>query len=130
MADVEDNSPLGVMNKIRKGFRAKARRLARRIPRQLIENLDDNEESYKELQADVRTFQLNLNLWEKELPHNGDPVEDEDQDEDEEVNRGDPIYPEVGVGASYTPERVKVILTNFREEVDKVRVEFVRFKKV
>ena len=96
MADVEDNSPLGVMNRIRKGFRAKARRLGRRIPRQSVENLEFNEESYRELQADVQAFHINLNLWEEGLPHSGDPVEDEDQDEYEEVDRGDPIYPEYG----------------------------------
>ena len=127
MADVEDNSPLGVMNRIRKGFRAKARRLARKIPRQNIQNLEDNEESYKELEADVQTFHRNLDRWEEELPHNGDPVEEED--EDEEVDRGDPIYPEVGAGAGYIPERVTVILDNFQEEINKGCVEFVRFKK-
>ena len=42
MADVEDNSPLGVMNRIRKGFRAKARRLARKISRDTIATLDVN----------------------------------------------------------------------------------------
>ena len=79
MADVEDNSPLGVMNRIRKGIRAKARRLARKIPRQNIQNLEDNEESYKELEANVRTFHRNLDLWEEELPHDGDPDEEEDK---------------------------------------------------
>ena len=48
MVEVGDNSPLGVMNRIRKGFRAKARRLARLIPRQTIEFLEVNEESFRE----------------------------------------------------------------------------------
>ena len=53
MAEVNDESPLGVMNKIRKGFRAKARRLARKIPNDTIEVLDVNEELYNELHADL-----------------------------------------------------------------------------
>ena len=80
MANVEDDSPLGVMNKIRKEFKAKSRRLARKISRDTIETLDINEESYRELEADVRTFLLNLELWEQGLPHIGDRVEDDDQD--------------------------------------------------
>ena len=104
------------MNRIRKGFKAKARRLARKIPRQNIQNLEDNEEAYKELEADVRTFHRNLDLWEEELPHNSDPVEDEDEDEDEEVDQGVPIYPEDGVGAGLYQRGSQLFLIIFRKK--------------
>ena len=129
MANVEDDSPLGVMNKIRKEFKAKSRRLARKISRDTIETLDINEESYRELEADVRTFLLNLELWEQGLPHIGDRVEDDDQDDYEEDDQGDPIYPEAGPGAGYILGRVKVILAGFQEDKEKICLEFVRFKK-
>ena len=73
---------------------------------------------------------FNLGLWEDELPHVNDPVEGDDLEGDEELDRGDPIYPEAGPGAGYIPERVKVILANFKEEINKLRIEFVKFKKV
>ena len=79
------------------------------------------------MQADIQTFHCNLGLWEEELPHDGDPVDEEDEDEDQD--RSVPIYPEAGAGAGYIPERVTVILNNFQEELNKVCVEFVRFKK-
>ena len=128
MVEVNDESPLGIMNKIRKGFRAKARRLARKIPNDTIKVLDVNEDAYNELHADLRTFLLNRDLWEDELPHTGDDVDVEDHDEEEEVDRGDPIYLEAGPGAGYSPAKVKAILADFRIELDKVRIAFVRFK--
>ena len=75
MAEVNDESPLGIMNKIRKGFRAKARRLARKIPNDTIEVLDVNEELYNELHADLRVFLLNRDLWTDKLPHTKDDVD-------------------------------------------------------
>ena len=56
MAEVNDESPLGIMNKIRKGFRAKARRLARKILTDAIEVLDVNEQTYNELHTDLALF--------------------------------------------------------------------------
>ena len=78
MAEVNDVSPLGVMNKIRKGFHAKARRLARKIPNDTIEVLDVNEELYNELHADLRVFLLNRDLWMDELPHTRDDIDLDD----------------------------------------------------
>ena len=127
MVEVEDDSPLGVLNRIRNGFRAKSRRLARLIPRQTIEFLADNEESFRELQEDIRNFHYNLGLWEDTLPHVNDPVDGDEVDEG--LDRGNPVYPEAGPGAGYIPERVKVILGNFREEINKLKIDFVKFKK-
>ena len=109
MAEVNYESPLSVMNKIRKGFRAKAWRLARKIPNDTIEVLDVNEELYNELHADIRVFLLNRDLWTDELPHTRDDLEDglDDHDEEGEVDRGEPIYPEDGPGAGYSPEKVR-----------------------
>ena len=120
MAEVNDESPLGIMNKIRKGFRAKARRLARKIPNDTIEVLDVNEQAYNELHTDLRTFFINRDLWEDQLPHTGDVLDDEDHDEEEEVDRGVPIFPQAGPGAGYSPAKVKAILNDFRIELDKV----------
>ena len=35
----------------------------------------------------------------------------------------------VGPGAGYIPERIKVITAGFQEDMEKIRLEFVRFKK-
>ena len=96
MAEVNDESPLGIMNNIRKRFRAKARRLARKILTDTIEVLDVNEQTYNELHTDLRTFLINRDLWEDQLPHTGDVLDDEDHDEDIEVDRGVPIFPQEG----------------------------------
>ena len=128
MAEEYDDSPLGIMNNIRKRFKAKARRLARKILTDTIEVLDVNEQTYNELHGDLRTFLVNRDIWEDQLPHTGDVLDDKDQDEDIEVDRGVPIFPLEGPGAGYSPAKVKVILNDFRIELDKVRMAFVRFK--
>ena len=53
MAEEFDDSPLGLMNQIRKRFKARARRLARKILTDTIEVLDVNEQTYLELQGDL-----------------------------------------------------------------------------
>ena len=65
-----------------------------------------------------------------ELPHTGDDLIDGlgDHDEEREVDRGEPMYPEDGPGAGYSPDKVRDILAGFRLELDKVRIAFVRFK--
>ena len=53
MAEEFDNSPLGLMNQIRKGFKARARRLARKIQTDSVEVLDVNERSFLDLQGEL-----------------------------------------------------------------------------
>ena len=77
MAEEYDDSPLGLMNNIRKRFKARARRLARKILTDTIEVLDVNEQTYNELQGDLRTFLVNRDIWEEQLPHTGDDLGDE-----------------------------------------------------
>ena len=59
MTEEFDNSPLGLMNQIRKGFKARARRLARKIQSDSIEVLDVNERSY------FRIFEFNATYGSK-----------------------------------------------------------------
>ena len=75
MVEVGDDSPLGVMNRIRKGFRAKSRRLARLIPRQTIEFLAANEESFRELQEDIPSFHSSPKRLESKLEKNLNEVD-------------------------------------------------------
>ena len=128
MAEEFDESPLGFMNRIRKNFKARARRLVRRIQSDSVEVLDVNERAFLELQGDLRNFYIQSDLWEQELPHTRDDLDDEEEEEDADFNRGDPLFPEEGPGAVYTPNKVKVLLQGFRSELDKVIEEFVRFK--
>ena len=125
MAEEFDNSPLGLMNQIRKGFKAKARRLVRKIRTDSVEVLDVNERAFLDLQGELRNFLIQRELWEQELPHSQDVLDEEEQDEDTDIDRGVPLFPEEGPGAGYTPHKVKVMMKDFRAELDKVIEEFV-----
>ena len=120
MTEEFDNSPLGLMNQIRKGFKARARRLARKILSDLVEVLDVNEQSFLDLQGELRNFLIQRDLWEQELPHSQDVLDDEEQDEDADIDRGVPLFPEDGPGAGYAPHRIKVLLKDYRAELDNV----------
>ena len=132
MAEEFDDSPLGFMNRIRKTFKARARRLVRRLQHDPVEVLDVNEQAYQDLQGDLRDFYIQRDIWERGLPHTQDGQQEdglrEDQEEDTETDRGEPIFPQEGPGAGYTPEKVKVMLQDFRHELDRVIEEFVKFK--
>ena len=107
---------LKALNTIRKEFRAKAKRLKRQVTRLDLQNLEDTENSYKELEAEVKRFYKNLELWEDTLPVNED---------------GDIIYPEaedLEAGADFNPEKAKIWLSNFQKGLHEVRKEFVKFK--
>ena len=54
---------LGALNTIRKEFRAKAKKLRRQVTRLDLQNLENTENSYKELEAEVKRFHKNLGLW-------------------------------------------------------------------
>ena len=107
---------LEVLNTVKKQFQAKANKLRRQVSRMSLQNLEDRENSYKELEAEIKRFQDNLDTWEDTLP----------VDED-----GDIIYPEAGdseAGADYNPEWTKMWLSNFQKELHEVRKEFIKFK--
>ena len=108
MAEEFDNSPLGLMNRIRKGFKARARQLVRKIRTDLVEVLDVNERAFLDLQGELRNFLIQRKLWEQELPHSQDVLDEEEQDEDADIDRGVPLFPEEGPGAGYTPRKVKI----------------------
>ena len=127
MTAENDNSPLGLMNQIRKTFKARCRRLARKILTDAIEVLDVNERAFLDLQDELRNFSIQRDLWEQGLPHSQDERDDEDQDSDVDYDRGTPIFPEDGPGAGYAPHRIKVLLKDFRSELDNVIEAFVRF---
>merc|ERR1712237_174122 len=116
------------MNQIRKGFKARARRLARQFLTDSVEVLDVNEQSFLDLQDELRNFSIQHDLWEQGLPHSQDALDDEDQDSDVDFDRGTPLFPEDGPGAGYAPHRIKVLLKDFRAELDNVIEAFVRFK--
>ena len=119
MAEEFDETPLGFMNRICKTFKAKARRLVRRLQSDPVEVLDVNERAYLELQGDLRDFYIQHDLWEQGLPHSRDDQEEE-QEEDADLDRGEPLFPQEGPGVGYTPNKIKVLLQGFRSELDKV----------
>ena len=86
------------MNRIRKGFKARARRLVRKIRTDSVEVLDVNERAYLDLQGELRNFLIQCELWEQELPHTRDELDEEEEEEDADFDRGDPLFPEEGPG--------------------------------
>ena len=93
MAEEFDETPLGFMNRIRKNFKARARRLVRRIQSNSVEVLDVNERAYLELQGDLRNFHIQRNLWEQELPHSRDDQQQEEEEDEADFDRGGPLFP-------------------------------------
>ena len=129
-----DDSPLGLMSRIRKTFKSKARRLVRKLQHDPVEVLEVNEKAFQELQGDLRDFYIQRDIWESGLPHTQDDQQDyglrEDQEGDAETerDRGEPIFPAQGPGAGFHPEKLKVLMEDFRHELDRVIEEFVKFK--
>ena len=77
-----DDSPLGFMNRIRKTFKSKARRLVRRLQHDPVEVLAVNEKAYQDLQGDLRDFYIQRDIWESGLPHTQDVLQEDGQQED------------------------------------------------
>ena len=71
-----DDSPLGLMSRIRKTFKSKARRLVRKLQHDPVEVLEVNEKAFQELQGDLRDFYIQRDIWESGLPHTQDDQQD------------------------------------------------------
>ena len=103
---------------IQNEFRAKAKRLKRQVSRLNLQNLEDTENSYKELEAEVKRFHKNLGLWEDTLPVD---------------EHGDIIYPEaedLEAGADFNPEKAKIWLSNFQKGLHEVINGVIQFSSI
>ena len=45
-----------------------------------------------DLQGELRNFLIQRKLWEQELPHSQDVLDEEEQDEDADIDRGVPFF--------------------------------------